>query len=314
MAGLLDGVDQHTRLAGQNRLELLLFRLNDRQLFAINVFKVQEVMHCPVLTAVPGANPVVRGITTIRGKTLAVIDLNMAIGGAPIDPQDSFLIVVEYNRSVQGFLVNSVDHIVNMNWKEILPPPEGAGDMSYLTAVTHIDETLVGILDVERVFAEIVGVPTEVAPDISAQHGVDEKHMVVVVDDSSVARKQIQRTFEQMSVECVLAANGQEALDMLKDWADNNPARLQELTMIISDIEMPVMDGYTLATEIRQDPRLKDIYILLHSSLSGVFNQAMVKKVGADLFIPKFDSNELAQAFLKNIHPEAQAQEELAHA
>ncbi len=313
MAGLLDGVDQHTRLAGQNRLELLLFRLSDQQLFAINVFKVQEVMHCPVLTAVPGANPVVRGITTIRGKTLAVIDLNMAIGGSPIDPVNSFLIVVEYNRSVQGFLVNGVDHIVNMNWKEILPPPEGAGDKTYLTAVTHIDDKLVGILDVERVFAEIVGVPTEVASDISSQHGIDEKHMVMVVDDSSVARKQIQRTFEQMSVECILATNGQEALDILKDWADKEPAKLDELSMIISDIEMPVMDGYTLATEIRHDPRLKGMYILLHSSLSGVFNQAMVKKVGADLFIAKFDSNELAQAFLRKIHPAEQIQE-VAHA
>ncbi len=313
MAGLLEGVDQHTRLAGQNRLELLLFRLSDKQLFAINVFKVQEVMHCPALTAVPGANPVVRGITTIRGKTLAVIDLNMAIGGSPIDPVNSFLIVVEYNRSVQGFLVHNVDHIVNMNWKEILPPPEGAGDKTYLTAVTHIDDALVGILDVERVFSEIVGVPTDVASDISSQHGADEKHAVMIVDDSAVARKQIQRTFEQMSVECILATNGQEALDMLKNWAENDPAKLNELTMVISDIEMPVMDGYTLATEIRLDPRLKSTYILLHSSLSGVFNQAMVKKVGADLFIPKFDSNELAQAFLRTIHP-VELEEEVAHA
>lgn len=313
MSGLLDGVDQHTRLAGQNRLELLLFRLNDKQMFAINVFKVQEVMHCPVLTAVPGSNPVVRGITTIRNKTLAVIDLNMAIGGAPIDPQDSFLIVVEYNRAVQGFLVNSVDHIVNINWKDIVPPPNGAGEKTYLTAVTHVDDRLVGILDVERVFAEVVGVPTDVDTTLSSQADAGEKHAILVVDDSSVARGQVQRTFEQMSVECIMTTNGQEALDMLKHWADKEPAKLKEVSMIISDIEMPVMDGYTLTTEVKQDPRLEHMFVLLHSSLSGVFNRAMVEKVGADLFIAKFDANELAKAFLRKIHSEEQVPE-LAHA
>jgi two-component system chemotaxis response regulator CheV len=302
MAGILEGVDQHTRLAGENRLELLLFRLNGDQLFAINVFKVQEVMHCPLLTAVPGAHPVVRGLTTIRGKTLAVIDLNKAIGGESIDPVNSFLIVVEYNRSTQGFLVNSVDHIVNMNWKEILPPPQGAGNRTYLTAVTHVDDHLVGILDVERVFSEVVGVDTEVSPKLSAQKAAAEKRLVLVVDDSLVARNQVKRTFDQMDVECIMATNGQEALDMLKDWAENESAKLDDLALIISDIEMPVMDGYTLTTEIRQDPRLKGLFVLLHSSLSGVFNKAMVKKVGADYFVAKFDSNELAKTLLRKIN------------
>jgi two-component system chemotaxis response regulator CheV len=302
MAGILEGVDQHTRLAGENRLELLLFRLNGDQLFAINVFKVQEVMHCPLLTAVPGAHPVVRGLTTIRGKTLAVIDLNKAIGGESIDPVNSFLIVVEYNRSTQGFLVNSVDHIVNMNWKEILPPPQGAGNRTYLTAVTHVYDHLVGILDVERVFSEVVGVDTEVSPKLSAQKAAAEKRLVLVVDDSLVARNQVKRTFDQMDVECIMATNGQEALDMLKDWAENESAKLDDLALIISDIEMPVMDGYTLTTEIRQDPRLKGLFVLLHSSLSGVFNKAMVKKVGADYFVAKFDSNELAKTLLRKIN------------
>lgn len=303
MSGILEGVDQRTQLAGQNRLELLLFRLHDKQRFAINVFKVQEVMHCPALTRVPGTNPVVIGIATIRGKTIAVIDLNKAIGSEAVDPTNCFLIVAEYNRALQGFLVNSVDRIVNMNWKDILPPPDGTGDKSYLTAVTHIDDQLVGIIDVERIFAEIMNISMEVSEQISAQRSPGDKRLVLVADDSSVARKQVLKTFEQMSVECVTANNGQEALDILIDWADHHPERLGELAMVISDIEMPVMDGYTLTAEIRNHPSLKGLYVLLHSSLSGVFNQAMVKKVGADVFVPKFDSNELAQAFLNKVKP-----------
>ncbi|MCB1726817.1 MAG: purine-binding chemotaxis protein CheW, partial [Gammaproteobacteria bacterium] len=117
MAGVLDGVDMRTKLAGHNRLELLLFRLGGRQRFGINVFKVQEVIQCPPLTVVPQSHPVVLGIANMRGKTIAIMDLAMAIGAPALgDPRDRFVIVTEYNRKVQGFLVDSVDRIVNMNW------------------------------------------------------------------------------------------------------------------------------------------------------------------------------------------------------
>lgn len=309
MAGLLDNVDQRTQLAGQNRLELLLFYLNDNQRFGINVFKVQEVMNCPQLTQIPGADPVIRGLATVRGHTVSVIDLNKAVGGDPLDTSESFVIVTEYNRTIQGFLVNGVDRIVNLNWKDVLPPPDGTAKQSYLTAVTHVDEQIVGIIDVEKILAEVIDVNTDVSDRLSEEGKKSEKRSVLVVDDSSVARNQVKRTFEQMTVECHMATNGQEALDILRDWAENDRQKLQDLSMVISDIEMPVMDGYTLTTEIRQDPALKHLYVMLHSSLSGVFNHAMVKKVGADYFVAKFDSNELAETFLKQvggpIHQEA---------
>ncbi|HFB98968.1 MAG TPA: purine-binding chemotaxis protein CheW, partial [Bryobacterales bacterium] len=134
MAGILDGVDQRTQLVGQNRLELLLFTLGDRQRYGINVFKVQEVIHCPTLTAVPHAHPIVRGIANMRGRTIPVMDLARAIGKRPLpEGSDLFVIITEYNRSVQGFLVSAVDRIVNMNWEEILPPPKGMGKDNYLT-------------------------------------------------------------------------------------------------------------------------------------------------------------------------------------
>ena len=129
MAGILDGVDMRTKLAGHNRLELLLFRLGGRQRFGINVFKVQEVIQCPTLTSVPQSHPVVLGIASMRGKTIPIMDLSRAIGAAPVaDHRDKFVIVTEYNRNVQGFLVDSVDRIVNMNWGDILPPPKGIGN------------------------------------------------------------------------------------------------------------------------------------------------------------------------------------------
>ncbi|MFT5658599.1 MAG: two-component system chemotaxis response regulator CheV, partial [Gammaproteobacteria bacterium] len=159
MSGVMASVDQRTQLAGRNRLELLMFRLGGQQLYGINVFKVREVLLCPGMSVVPLSHPVIRGISNIRGQTISIIDLSMAVGGPPIhDIKNAFVIISEYNRSVQGFLVQEVDRIVNLNWKDIFAPPSGtAAGSSYLTAVTNVDGKMVEVIDVERVLAEVIG-------------------------------------------------------------------------------------------------------------------------------------------------------------
>jgi two-component system chemotaxis response regulator CheV len=303
MSGLMASVDQRTQLAGRNRLELLLFRLGGQQLYGINVFKVREVLQCPRLSIVPQSHPVVRGISNIRGKTISIMDLSMAVGGSPIqDIEDSFLIISEYNGSVQGFLVQEVDRIVNLNWTDIHAPPSGtAAGSSYLTAVTHVDEKLVEVIDVERIMSEVVGVKEDMSQEVKDQieQPDGERNLVLVCDDSMVARKQVCKTLERdMSLETITSINGKEAIDLLKGWADNNDPKLDRLAMVISDIEMPEMDGYTFTTEVRADERLKNLYIILHTSMSGVFNQTMVDKVGADKFVAKFDPDVLTQAVI----------------
>lgn len=302
MAGVLDGVDRRTQLAGHNRLELLLFRLNGRQRYGINVFKVQEVIQCPRLTHVPHAHPVIRGVANLRGKNISLMDLSMAIGQPALpDSENAYVIITEYNQSTQGFLVGSVDRIVNLNWDEILPPPKGSGN-NYMTAVTNIDGNLVEIIDVEKVLAEVIPVNTSVDASLVEQSAAAEvgQH-ILVADDSSVARNQIKRTLDQLGVECTLAKNGREALDILQEWVKEENPISERIAMVISDIEMPEMDGYTLTTAIRNNPKLRDLYVLLHTSLSGVFNNALVEKVGANEFIPKFKPDDLANAVLARL-------------
>jgi two-component system chemotaxis response regulator CheV len=291
MAGVLDGVDQRTQLVGANRLELLIFKLGGRQKFGINVFKVQEVIHCPQLTAIPNSNPIVCGIANMRGRTIMVLDLAHAIGKKPLSTKDAFVIIAEYNRAVQGFLVESVDRIVNMNWKEILSPPKGLGKDNYMTAVTRVDDEMVEIIDVEKIFAELVGVTIEIAEDTKIES--DRVLTIMVIDDSSVARNQIKRTLEKMGMSVLIGKDGSDGLKQLKAIADKGDV-FDTLDMVISDVEMPVMDGYTLTTEIKSDERLKKLPVLLHTSLSGVFNTTMVEKVGADKFVPKFNAEELS--------------------
>ncbi len=304
MAGLLDTVNQRTQLVGQNRLELLLFKLDGEQVYGINVFKVKEVLPCPKLTVMPKSNPVVRGVAHIRGGTLSIMDLSMATGHVPLSNiERCFVIITEYNTKTQGFLVRSVERIVNLNWDAIHPPPKGAGRESYLTAVTQVDGHLVEIIDVEKILAEVSPIQSEVSSavlDERVQAVAVSKH-VLIVDDSAIARKQIKRCVEAIGVETTQLNDGRQALNYLKDLADKGENPADKFLMMISDIEMPEMDGYTLTAEVRSDPRLNNLYIMLHTSLSGVFNQAMVKKVGANDFLAKFNPDKLASIVAERI-------------
>ncbi|TEW46020.1 chemotaxis protein [Psychromonas algicola] len=305
MAGVLDSVNQRTQLVGQNRLELLLFKLGGIQRYGINVFKVKEVLQCPPLTAIPKLHPAVRGIAHVRGETISIIDLNLATGSSrPIDNiEERFIIITEYNRSIQGFLVGSVERIININWEDILPPPNGVGRYNYLTAVTEIDGDLVEILDVEKILDEIAPVNTEVAAEVIAQVPAEKmaNKRILIADDSSVARKQIQRAITALGIECDVVKDGKEALDVLLELSKTQPV-IEKYALMISDVEMPEMDGYTLTAEVRANQDLKDLHIILHTSLSGIFNQAMIEKVGADDFIAKFNPDELATAVQKVIN------------
>ncbi|MBQ9274056.1 MAG: chemotaxis protein CheV [Succinivibrio sp.] len=308
MIGVMDSVNEMTELVGQNRMELLLFKLSGLgQRYGINVFKVREVLPCPRLTIMPKLQRYVVGVAHIRGQTISVIDLAMAIGGRPTtNLEKSFIIIAEYNRSTQAFLVSNVERILNMNWNKIMPPPKGAGHSNYMTAVTEIDNELVEILDVEKILDEISPIKTYMAEsgdtetEAFAKQAKENKVVIMVADDSVVARKQVKSSMTQLGIDVIEASDGKKALEKLREMADKGPVN-QQIKLVISDVEMPEMDGYTLCANIRQDSRLKDLYVILHTSLSGVFNLGMVSKAGANSFIPKFNPDELANAVKKAV-------------
>ena len=265
---------------------------------------MREVIQCPQLTWVPNGHRLIRGIADIRHKVISVIDLALALGKEAIaEAESSYVIISEFNRNVQGFLVSGVERIVNLNWEAVLPPPRGTEENTYLTAVTEVDGHLVEIIDVEKVLDEVIGTADAVAPRLTDAASAAEIRVrqVLVADDSSVARNQIRRALAQVGVECILVRDGREALAQLRSWAAEEQPLSSRISLIISDIEMPEMDGYTLTAEIRKDPRLKDSFVVLHSSLSGGFNNSMVEKVGADRFLAKFQPDELAELVLARI-------------
>ncbi|OOG49352.1 chemotaxis protein [Rhodanobacter sp. C06] len=305
---LLEKVEQHTRLAGHNRVAMLLFRLGDAQLFGINVFKVREVMRRPPLERMPGVHALLAGSCDYRGQTIPVIDLAAALGYPPLrDEASAHLMVTEFSRSVQGFLVADLQRMVQCDGDKLEAPSATLGFGARVNAVTRVDGALLAVVDVEQVLAGIDAAPAELSLQMQR---LADAHMlaprrVMVVDDSLIARRRLVELFKQMNIECVLAQDGREALERLHELAAADPA--EGVKLVVSDIEMPRLDGYALTRAIREAPALCRLKVVLHSSLSGIFNEAMVKEVKADAFVAKFQPDLLAHAVLELLPAEALA-------
>ncbi|WP_147171494.1 chemotaxis protein CheV [Pseudomonas sp. SJZ079] len=280
-------------------LSLLLFRLHSGRLLGINLLKVNEIIPCPTLTKLPSRHPHVRGVATLRGAALTVIDLARAIGEVGRnDSQDGCLIVTELSRSRQGLHVQSVERIVQCSTRDVRPPPAGAGSKAFITGVTQIDGVIVQILDIEKVLHEIAPVvPEEVDEQLltSAERGLLSGRRVLVVDDSHVALQLTLAALRKFDLDCQAVRSAASALEMLESQAEAG----QPIEVLVSDIEMPEMDGYNLVRAIRQSARIGQTYVLLHTSLDSTMNTEKARAVGANDMLTKFSTVDLSKAMLR---------------
>ena len=298
-AALIESVDARTKLAGSNKMEILLFTLGTGEYFGINVFKVREVSQTPFITKTPNMPGGVLGVISLRGNIIPVLALAdfMHLENVPDDTGHT-MIVTEYSKHTQGFLVHDVDRIVRVDWEKIKPPQTMlAGNEGLITAITELpDGRLVSILDVEQILVNALGMEPipELAPvEMSAEQSL------FFVDDSAIARKEIMMTLDKLGVPYQQANNGQEGWDKLQNIA----ARAQHdgipvsnlVSLILTDAEMPEMDGYVLTKKIKADHRFQGIPVVMHSSLSSDANRTMGKTVGVDAYVAKFDPVVLAE-------------------
>ena len=311
MSDLFKDINARTKLAGTNKLEILMFTLGmdsrsgRRETYGINVFKVREVMRIPAITKAPDMPAAVEGMVSLRGALVPVIDL-AKYTNMQTDTQPSIMIVTEYNGHTQGFLVEGVDTILRLDWSSMKVPPEmlNAQLGGLVVAVTELpDKRLVMMMDVEKVLADTGNFGTDEVlfkhiPQISVAN-----RTVFFVDDSPVARKQIARTLDAMGVHYISAVNGNKAWEELKrlaDAADVAHVPVSNLIQVIlTDVEMPEMDGYMLTRKIKGDQRFNNIPVLMHSSLSSQSNQQLGKAVGVDEYVPKFEPQKLSQTLIR---------------
>lgn len=295
---LLDSVDARTRLAGSNKMEILLFSLGTREVFGINVFKVREVGRTPRITKTPNMPRGVEGLISLRGNVIPVLSLAsfMQLEGVP-SGLGKTMMVAEYSKRTVGFLVHEVDRIIRVDWERVKAPESVlVSNQGLITAVIELDgSNLVSILDVEQILSNAFGEAMIV--DITPAK-VDAGTNVFFVDDSIVARRKIAEVLDKLGVRHKHATNGMEAWTRLQGLATHalqSGSKIRdEVRLILVDAEMPEMDGYVLTKNIKSDPRFEGVPVVMHSSLSSEANRAMGKSVGVDAYVAKFDAEALA--------------------
>lgn len=310
MTSIMQSVDERTQLAGANRLEILLFSLGKdlhtgrEEVFGLNVFKIREVITMPEVTHAPDMPEGVEGMVSLRGNMIPIINLaKFCDVETEIEPK--ILIVTEYNRSTHGFMVASVEQIMRLAWADIKVPPQMMANRhgGLITAVTELDDgRIVMIIDVEKVLAETGGFDE----DPTLFEGIQQLEgpaTVLFADDSVVARKQIAATLDHLGIRHIQAKNGEEAWIKLQELAERAAAShmpvYEMVNAILTDVEMPGMDGYVLTRKIKEDKRFAGIPVVMHSSLSADANVSIGQKVGADAYVAKFDPQELSNTLRK---------------
>jgi two-component system, chemotaxis family, chemotaxis protein CheV len=296
---LLDTVDGRTKLAGSNRMEILLFSLGTGEIFGINVFKVREVSRTPFITRAPNMPAGVEGLISLRGNVIPVLSLAKVIGIArPGQGLGNSMMVTEYSKRTLGFLVEDVDRIIRVEWSKVRQPENMVSSgQSFITAITELpDGKLVSILDVETILSLTFGeAPVGQIPAL--QNATESS--IFFVDDSAVARKKIAEVLDKLGARHKHALNGLEAWTRLEGMAAHAQVQKRKLSdeidLILVDAEMPEMDGYVLTRNIKSDPRFDGIPVVMHSSLSSEANRSMGKAVGVDAYVAKFDAEVLAE-------------------
>ncbi len=296
---LMENVDARTKLAGSNRMEILLFSLGTHETFGINVFKVREVSQTPNITKAPNMPEGVEGLISLRGNVIPVLSLSkvMNLSDAPAQ-RGASMMVTEYSKRTLGFLVHGVDRIIRVEWDKVRAPEAvTSGSHAYITAITELPNgKLVSIVDVEQIMANTFG--EAVIGQIDRLQDADG-YNVFFVDDSVVARKKIAEVLDKLGVKHKHAQNGMEAWTRLVGMAahaqQTGQSLRDELNLILVDAEMPEMDGYVLTKNIKSDVRFSGIPVVMHSSLSSEANRAMGTSVGVDAYVAKFDADALAE-------------------
>ena len=315
LSSTLNDVNERTQLTSNNQFELMLFRLGQapgserRELFGINVFKVREIMVMPKITGIANAPPHVLGVANIRGQIIPVIDLPAVVGCHP-QRGLNILMVTEYARTTQAFAVEEVDEIVRLDWANVLAAEGNGGNL--VTSIAKLDgdtdkSRLVQVLDVEQILRNVMPTTQQTISSeaVGSTVQLPPGSIVLAADDSPVARMMLEQGLSAMGVTYVMTKTGQEAWERLQaietEAAAEGRSAQDKVALVLTDLEMPVMDGFTLTRHIKQDARFKSIPVVIHSSLTGTTNEAHVSAVGADAYVAKFEASELAAALRKVI-------------
>src|SRR5450830_294825 len=309
-------IDERTNLTSSNKFELLLFRLGAdphgvrSELFGINVFKIREIVPMPHITTAAGTHSPMLGMVNIRGQIISVIDLPSVVGCVPKTGLN-ILLVTEYARTTQAFAVESVEEIVRLEWSQVLSAESKAGG-NFVTSIARLEDEANGgrlaqVLDVEQILHEIMPRQREMHVEGMEHVKLKPGSLIIAADDSKVARSLVEAGLTAMGLPFLMHKTGKEAWEKLVEIGKEAKAQgipiTDRVAMVLTDLEMPEMDGFTLTRNIKREESLKAIPVVIHSSLSGATNEDHVRNIGANGYVSKFAIEDLTKAIrnaLKN--------------
>jgi two-component system chemotaxis response regulator CheV len=281
---------------------LLLFRLKNGHQFALGTLKIQELVPYKTVTPMIKSEAGIKGVLSIRNQTIAVIDMAEVIGLGPVSESklsESFIVVTDCQRKVVGFVVSQIEKIVETNWREIKQPDKILGTDVFITGTVEVEGEFIQLMDVELLLNKIYPPDPRAALAVITDFQREQLRPmnILVVDDSLTARRQLTDVLELLNVPSCVTDDGQKALAYMRDQASKG----HPVNLLVSDIEMPGLDGYELTFEVRNSPDLAAAYIILHTSLSSAISVSQAQQVGANEALTKFDAKELVISMMRGV-------------
>jgi two-component system chemotaxis response regulator CheV len=298
-------MDDNSLKVGSNEMELVDFRIFKEEedgsvyegIYGINVSKVREIIRVPNLTELPGTPEFIEGIFDLREVVIPVVNLAKWMGIK--EPEDARknarVIITEFNNVLIGFVVHEAKRIRRISWSDIEPAnfmnTSNGLDTNKITGVTKIEgDNVLLILDLESVVQDLglYEPETETAPqEIETFSG-----LALILDDSATARKIVKDALQKMGFNVVEAKDGEEGLRKLNElYATYGEDLSNHLKIIISDVEMPKMDGFHFAANVKEDGRFNNIPIVFNSSISDHFSEDRGLEAGGEAYLVKFQAS-----------------------
>jgi two-component system chemotaxis response regulator CheV len=294
-------------IAGANQFEMLLFRLGSAdgvspsELYGINVFKIREIAPMMPITEMIGSMPNMLGVVNLRGQVIPVIDLPAVVGCTPKSGLN-ILLITEFARHTQAFAVEAVEDIVCLDWSQVLAAEANAGN-GMVTSIARLDgdvnsPRLAQVLDVEAITRSMSPEHYDVRETKLTALPIKPGSIILAADDSAVARSIIDEGLRSLGAEAILARTGKEAWERLQGLARQAEAEgcsvADKIALVLTDLEMPEMDGFSLTRNIKTHPKLQSLPVVIYSSLTGTATEQHAKSVGADAYVSKFHMDDLA--------------------
>ncbi len=295
---------------GTNQIELVDFRMYEERkdgiyegIYGINIAKVKEIIRYPKIVKVPSKDQLLEGIYNLRGEVIPIVSLARWLDiKEPPNITTKKVIITLFNNITVGFIVHDAKRIRRISWRFVKPPNDVLVHQygNKIIGTINLDEEHVMlILDFESICEEI-GIFSEETikrmEEEATSVAKEKKAKILIADDSGTARKIIKTAISPLAENIIETKNGQEAWDTLNELYEKTHNIKDHVDIVITDVEMPEMDGYRLTKLIKSDERFKSMPVIMNTSLSGTANIAKAKEVGVDAFCTKFVADEFVKA------------------